>query len=208
MLIIERILPTEPGTISPGRKGAEMITFQNWVKAEGVHASFDIMHDGSYIYLIYYVKENQVRAINKGYHSPVWEDSCVEFFFSVKGEEDRYYNFEFNAIGTMLAAYGKDRHNRTPLPDSLLDQIEIIPSLGSKPVGMINKPTHWNLKIRIPIGTFAFTTLEDLSGLDGYANFYKCGDKLDKPHYLSWNPVQTEEPDFHTPRYFRHISFL
>jgi hypothetical protein len=208
MLIVEKITSAESGIQSTRRKGSHLINHQNWVKAEGVHASFDIMHDANQIYLHYYVKENQVRAVNTGYHSPVWEDSCVEFFFSAEGDNDRYYNFEFNAIGTILAAYGKDRHDRSPLPDDLLDQIEISPSLGFKPLGMINGPTTWNLKIRIPKETFALTPLKELSGLDGYANFYKCGDKLDKPHFLSWNPVMTQQPDFHTPRYFSHISFL
>ena len=24
------------------------------------------------------------------------------------------------------------------------------------------------------------------------ANFYKCGDELQKPHFLSWNPIKIE----------------
>ena len=39
------------------------------------------------------------------------------------------------------------------------------------------------------------------------ANFYKCGDKLSVPHYLSWNPVTTEKPDFHRPEYFGLLEF-
>ena len=38
-----------------------------------------------------------------------------------------------------------------------------------------------------------------LPGLDGMsirANFYKCGDELQKPHFLSWNPIKIEKPDF------------
>jgi len=31
------------------------------------------------------------------------------------------------------------------------------------------------------------------------ANFYKCGDELPLPHYLSWNPIYTETPDFYRP---------
>jgi hypothetical protein len=126
----------------------------------------------------------------------------------VKGDGDRYYNFEFNAIGTILAAYGKDRHERTPLPGDLLDRIVTLPSLGRKPLGIIEGPVRWELQVSIPREVLTYTPLSDLSGTDGYANFYKCGDKLDHPHYLSWNPVLTETPDFHTPRYFRHLSFI
>ncbi len=208
MLIVEKI--NSPGQVreSPRKRGSQTISNQNWVKAEGTHASFDIYHDGSRIHLHFFVDEKQVRAVNTGYHSPVWEDSCVEFFFSVKEDENRYYNFEFNAIGTILAAYGKDRHDRIPLPGELLDNVETDPSLGREPFGIIEGRKRWDLQISIPKESFLFTPLDDLSGVDGYANFYKCGDKLDRPHYLSWSPVLTEQPDFHVPRYFRHLSFL
>ena len=29
------------------------------------------------------------------------------------------------------------------------------------------------------------------------ANFYKCGDKTAHPHYVSWAPINTPQPDFH-----------
>ncbi|MGH2565575.1 MAG: carbohydrate-binding family 9-like protein, partial [Ginsengibacter sp.] len=38
-------------------------------------------------------------------------------------------------------------------------------------------------------------------------NFYKCGDKLPKPHFLTWNTVETEDPDFHAPEYFGSMEF-
>ena len=208
MLIVEKITSADLETSTPRKKGAQMLSAQNWVRAEGVHASFDIFHDGDHIYLRYFVQESQVRAVNTGFQTPVWEDSCVEFFLSLKGDNDRYYNFEFNAIGTILAAYGSNRHERSWLPEEVLKHIEIHPSLGREPFGIINTPTRWELKIRIPKETLVHTPVGDLSGLDGYANFYKCGDKLEQPHYLSWNPVLTEKPDFHTPHFFRHLSFL
>ena len=208
MLLVEKI-EAFPGEFPQfGQKGTENLNTQNWVKASGVRTRFQILHDGNHIYLRYEVSEPQVRAVNSEYHSPVWEDSCVEFFFSLKGDGDRYYNFEFNAIGAILAAYGKDRHERVPLPIDLLDRIVTLPSLGREPLGIIKGPVRWELQVSIPREVLAYTPLNDLSGTDGYANFYKCGDKLDHPHYLSWNPVLTETPDFHTPRYFRHLSFI
>ena len=33
-------------------------------------------------------------------------------------------------------------------------------------------------------------------------NFYKCGDETAIPHYGMWNPVGTENADFHRPEYF------
>ena len=182
------------------------IGHQNWVGAKEIKASFTIGHDGSNIYLLFHVEEPQVRAVNTEFNSPVWEDSCVEFFLTFDGD-DGYYNFEINAIGTVLGAFGKDRHKRLHLPDSFLARIETIPSLGRKPFESLDERTTWEMQLVIPMETFHFSTLKTLSGEDAHANFYKCGDKLKHPHFLSWKPVLTSTPDFHIPRYFGQLSF-
>ena len=38
-------------------------------------------------------------------------------------------------------------------------------------------------------------------------NFYKCGDETSKPHFVTWNPVGTETPDYHQSAYFGELSF-
>ena len=186
---------------------AHSIGHPNWVGAEDINVSFTIAHDGKNIYLSYLVEEPQIRAVNTEFNSPVWEDSCVEFFFSPAGDREYYYNFEFNAIGTVLGAYGKDRHQREHLPESVLSQVETIPSLGKEPIEGSRGRTSWSLQIRIPVGVLIHNKIEDLSGLVGHGNFYKCGDKLDLPHYLSWEPVRTPNPDFHLPVHFGLLSF-
>jgi hypothetical protein len=183
------------------------IAHQNWVSAPHVKAGFSIRHDGTSVYLYYQVKEPQVRAVNTGYNSNVWEDSCVEFFLSFDGDAG-YYNFEFNAIGTILGAYGTDRHQRVRLSDNQLSQVVTTPSLGRDPIENLDHPTRWSMKVVIPISVLQFTKMNTLSGINGHGNFYKCGDKLEHPHYLSWQPVGTSSPDFHTPRYFGPLSFL
>lgn len=183
------------------------ISNQNWVEAPGVNVAFAIRHDGTSIYLYYQVDEPQVRAVNTGFNSPVWEDSCVEFFLSFGGD-DGYYNFEINAIGTVLGAFGIDRHKRIPLPDSLLGLIETKSSLGQKPIDNLEQQTIWNMQLVIPLKVLHFSKITNLSGVDAHANFYKCGDKLKQPHFLSWKPVLSSTPDFHTPRYFGQLSFL
>ncbi len=183
------------------------ISNQNWVEARDVSAGFSIRHDGKSIYIFYQVEEPQVRAVNTAYNSPVWEDSCVEFFLAFDGD-DGYYNFEINAIGTVLGAFGKDRNKRLHLPDSFLSRVETSPSLGKDPIESLDERTKWELQLKIPVATFHFSRIESLSGVDAHANFYKCGDKLKQPHFLSWKPVLCSKPDFHTPRYFGQLSFL
>lgn len=184
------------------------ISNQNWIEAAQVSAGFSIRHDGSSIYLYYQVKEPEVRAVNTGYNSSVWEDSCVEFFLSLGADGDNYYNFEINAIGTVLGAYGPDRNQREWLSESLLSQVETTPSLGRQVIEKLEETTSWSMGVRIPVQVLTFSGIGDLSGLDGHGNFYKCGDKLKHPHYLSWKPVVLPAPDFHQPRFFGQLSFM
>ena len=202
-MIVEKItgldhIPTE---------AEHSISNQNCVEAPDVHAGFSIRHDESSIYLYYQVKEPQVRAVNMDFNSPVWEDSCVEFFLAFGGD-DGYYNFEINAIGTVLGAFGIDRNKRFHLADSLLSQIKTTPSLKREPIENLDQTSSWSMQLIIPIRVFHFTKLKTLTGVDAKANFYKCGDKLKKPHFLSWQPVLTSKPDFHSPKYFGQIYFL
>jgi len=194
-----------PKNLSPSE--THSMAHQNWVKAEGIKATFTMGHDGSDIYLSYRVLEPQVRAVNTAFNSPVWEDSCVEFFFSPSADQAYYYNFEFNAIGTVLGGYGKDRHKREHLPASVLSQVETLPSLGKKPIAGIWGVTRWDLQVKIPMEVLVFNKIEDLSGLKAKGNLYKCGDKLEHPHYLSWEPVRNPHPNFHLPEYFGELSF-
>lgn len=41
-----------------------------------------------------------------------------------------------------------------------------------------------------------------LSGLRAFGNFYKCGDELPQPHFISWSPIGHPTPNFHLPAFF------
>ncbi len=205
MMLIEKI---EAGSGFSPLNGEHLLAHQNWVPGGGTKVTFSIRHDGSSIYLFYEVVEKEVRAVNTDINSSVWEDSCVEFFLSLEADQHNYYNFEINAIGTVLGAYGPDRNQRERLSESLLSKVETTPSLGRIPFDNKQNNTPWNIQIKIPLEVLSHSAITNLSGTDGYGNFYKCGDKLKKPHYLSWKPVLSPTPDFHTPRYFGHLSFL
>ena len=38
-------------------------------------------------------------------------------------------------------------------------------------------------------------------------NFYKCGDHLSVPHFLSFAPIGVPKPDFHRPEFFCTLEF-
>ena len=159
------------------------------------------------IFLKYYVKEDYFKAEKTETNEMVCEDSCVEFFVSPE-DDGIYYNFEFNGIGTCLLGTGTGRENSTRSNPSIVSRIRRLSSLGDKPVEHREGSFEWSITVAIPIEVFFHHRIENLKGKTFRANFYKCGDMLKVPHYVTWNPVGTETPDYHQPRYFGMLKFV
>ncbi len=167
--------------------------------------SFRIGHCGNEIWLKYYVAEKYVLAQETRTNGDVYKDSCVEFFISVDGVN--YYNFEFSCIGTIHLAHGPGRGNRKPVDPGIIKKIEIESTLGKQPFAEKKGNFEWEMVIRIPVEILAFDNLKSFKGLKATANFYKCGDETSEPHFVTWNPVKTENPDYHRPEYFGKVLF-
>ncbi|PTN06284.1 carbohydrate-binding family 9-like protein [Mangrovibacterium marinum] len=166
---------------------------------------FKIAHNNEAILLQYQVRESELIARYSHNNEPVYKDSCVEFFVSFTGGKD-YYNLEFNSLGTCLGGYGPERQNRERLSADTLRQIKLQSTISRNSA---EQPDciEWQLNILIPASVFQHTPIDTLAGLKADANFYKCGDELSQPHYLSWKKIDTPTPDFHQPPYFGKIEF-
>jgi len=157
--------------------------------------------------LQYKVKEQSVRGLAASDNGEVWKDSCVEFFMT-PSDDNIYYNFEANCVGTCLVAAGASRHDRESARNQLVGTIRRFPSLGRHPFGERKEETEWDLALVIPY-TCLFQHPDYLpAGKTIRANFYKCGDDLSVPHFLTWNPIKTENPDFHRPEFFGTVKFV
>lgn len=168
---------------------------------------FTIAYTGSEILLKYYVKEDWFKAEKTESNQMVCEDSCVEFF--VSPSDDRiYYNLEFNGIGTCLLGAGTGREDSTRADPKIISWIRRKTSVGEKSVSERGGEFSWTITMAIPLTVFFHHELSDLKGKVFRANFYKCGDKLAVPHYLTWNPVCTVTPDYHRPEYFGLLKFV
>ena len=169
--------------------------------------TFTMAHSGDCIFMKFKVIERHTQATYRHNNAPVSKDSCVEFFISLDGGSD-YYNFEFNCIGTCKAGYGtKNRNERNYLSDDIIDRITRQASIrtgGNDSGGLI----AWELTVAIPVGVFCYDSLQSFKGLKSRANFYKCGDDLPEPHFIVWNEVKAQTPDFHLPEFFGKIHFL
>ena len=161
-----------------------------------------------YLYVFFKVYERKIRIQYTEFQAPVYKDSCVEFFINPFPEKRLgYINIETNAIGAMLIAFGRDRHNRRPIRKKDLSGFQIAPSL-KEPLDGYHGSELWTLKYRLPLKLFKIYYGEKIfSGLEARANFYKCGDETEFLHYGAWSPIQSSSPDFHRPEFFGRLIF-
>ena len=179
----------------------------NWPEAYSYapEVSFIIAHTGREILLKFFVKEQSVLALTTEDNGAVWTDSCVEFFIGL--DETGYYNFEFNCIGTALLGFRKERENFVHANQNILNTIERMSSSENQPFEERKGDQKWELTVKIPVTAFFKHNIQDLSGIKAKANFYKCGDNLSVPHFLSWNPITNPVPNFHLEKFFGEIEF-
>src|SRR5438270_3381813 len=125
---------------------------------------FKIAHNNNGLVLKYSVTENELNVNYQRSNEAVYKDSCVEFFFSI-GEEAGYYNFEFNAIGTCLAAFGVNRHNRNYLSNDIIQQIKTYTIITTFTDTVRN--INWELTVFLPVSVFSFHQVSGFKGLKG-----------------------------------------
>lgn len=168
----------------------EAVDNNNWADfAKAPETKVKIARLNDAVVVKFEVMESNPRAVNTADGQPVYEDSCVEFFCHVPGDE-KYQNYEFNSRGKLLASRRASRTEAVePRTEAELARISRYPQVNA---------SDWTLMAVIPA---------DLIGLkpdttEITANFYKCGDLTEHPHFASWNPIDTPAPDFHRPEFF------
>ena len=135
------------------------------------------------------------RAVNTEPDSAVWEDSCLEVFFSF--DSSNYVNLEANANSALRASFGPDRHGRKFLKDMAIPMPTVQASQSAD---------SWEIIVSIPLEMIKEVWGKLPKRGDSFtANFYSCGDRTPLPHYAAWNKVGTESPDFHRPEFFGKI---
>ena len=87
-------------------RGVSLKNFMGEYPAHFPETRAKLRYDGDHIYVIFHVRDRYVRAVAKKTNGRVWEDSCVEFFFSPGPDTERgYFNFEINCKGVFLFQY-------------------------------------------------------------------------------------------------------
>ncbi|MBW8323327.1 MAG: hypothetical protein K0M50_01050 [Prolixibacteraceae bacterium] len=165
-----------------------------------------IAYNDDELFLQYRVNEQSVKAEIAKSNGRVWTDSCVEFFLSPEGN-DVYYNLEMSCIGTALLGYRKKGEPTVHATDEQIATIRRTSSLGESPFAERKEQTDWEITMAIPWKVFFKHELTSGSGMKMRGNFYKCGDELTVPHFVSWTKIKTPQPSFHMPEFFGGLEF-
>lgn len=190
-------------TVMESKTQREYIEAANWAAYTYKPVTvFDIARTDKNLYIRYFVRGFSLKALYGEDGSPVYTDSCVEFFMK-KEEDTGYMNFEFNCIGACDASRRRSRSESESVTPEEYKSIRRYPSVRKDTFSEKTEIYSWELIVSIP-----FTVM----GLDPenlpekiMGNFYKCADDTQSPHYVSWNPIETAQPDFHRPEYFGEI---
>jgi len=202
---------------APSWRNIEPATITHWYP-EGVehrpHTQAKLQYDDDHLYVHFRVEDRYVRCIRTEYEQPVCRDSCVEFFVEPKPDHG-YFNFEINAIGTLLLTYIEDATRThegfvkfTKVPWDLAKDIAIRPAFNGPIDPERSEPVTWTTAYRIPLSLFAHYVgdLGHLPGQHWRGNFYKCADESSHPHWGAWAPIG-DELNFHQPRQFVALRF-
>ena len=154
----------------------------------------------------FHVRGLDLRAMNTEDNMSQFQDSCCEFFV-MDPDGSKYYNFEVNCLGKILAASGDGRKDRVRRPSEQMVRIRRISWMNEEiqplPFDHEGSIFTWDVAMIIPLDLIGVNPESLPDTLK--ANFYKCGDLTSHPHYLSWSPIGTPKPDFHRPEYFGEL---
>ncbi len=172
-----------------------------------------LQYNAEGIYGIFHVHDRYVKCIATCPNDPVCLDSCVEFFVQ-PASGTGYNNFEFNAIGTMLAMHVNDHHRSDGqfaqarfLTQTECTGVQVATTLSKPILEEIQHPINYEVGFFIPFQLFGETNQapRPVRGTVWRANAFKCGDNTSHPHWLSWHSVPSL--NFHLPDRFGRLIF-
>jgi hypothetical protein len=169
-----------------------------WTDDYGIRGHGQLCYSDDCLFVHLSATEKDIRAEYTEPLSPVYEDSCLEFFFKI-ADSQNYFNFEINPNGCLHTGFGPKK----------TDRIDIVRE-GAQEYFDIHTDKNsdgWEAFYRIPLKFIRLFYPDYKFEGELEANFYKCGNKTVDKHYLSWSPVDLESPNFHCPEYFGTIRF-
>lgn len=174
---------------------------QQWTDPVNINAYAQLCYSDDALMVHMWAEEENIRATypKSDVLGHTYEDSCLEFFFSPVAGDARYMNFEYNPNGCVCVQVGTGREDRIRM--AFEDDI-----FEAEPR---RTEDGWEITYSIPFSFLKnlYPDFQAESGEEISGNFYKCGNLTVQKHYISWNPIDSETPDFHRPEDFGRLIF-
>lgn len=146
-----------------------------------------------------YSHEKAPRTYINEIDGKVYTDSCLEFFCNFLPEiSSEYVNFEINSNGVLHCAFGSGRHDRKFVR-------QLVKSKNMPKPITIKSEDCWCIQFTITTDFIKEVYNSEISFKSGsviFGNFYKSGECCDPIHFLTWSPVETKTPNYHSPEFF------
>lgn len=171
-----------------------------WLEPCMVEARAQACYDDNALWIRMEAQESPIRAMLTGELDSVCTDSCLEFFFAPDQGDRRYFNFEFNPLGTIYLGFGAERSTRVrQIVRNSRELFHQNPFYTDK---------GWGIEFKIPLSFVQMYFPGYTFSGESCCNFYKCGDQTEAPHYLAWAPLTSEHPDYHRRQDFGILHFI
>lgn len=163
--------------------------------------------EGQGLFVRMYCREQDPKREFRNHRENVWKDSAMEVFlaFGRPGTDGRirddvlYLNFEMNANGALYAKYGWGKKDRKFVPDRVYEECGCRAEIGED---------GWKVEVLFPqwflaeVCDYHYTAEPGPEQTRMYCNFYKISESPEIEHYMSFQKIESDSPNFHRPSCF------
>ncbi|MDE2807972.1 MAG: carbohydrate-binding family 9-like protein [Gemmatimonadota bacterium] len=192
----------------PSWEAAEVIdefVFPWWTEGAKDRTEARLLWDDAHLYAAFTAHDPHISATLIGRDSPVSRDDCVEVFIAPDTSQvTNYFNFEFNALGTILDRSPRDDRSSSWNGEGVQVAIDIRGTLNQE----TDQDTLWTTEIALPFAVFApyAPNLPPTTGDAWRLNLYRTGGAVNL-QYITWSNTLTPKPQFHVPERFGVVHF-
>ena len=156
------------------------------------------------LYISFVALDKHISAVLTERDDPVSRDDAVEVFVAPDTSDvHQYFNFEFNALGTIL-----DRSPHTDRSSSWNSEVAVAIRVEGTLNEEVDEDSVWVTEVAIPFSTFAgfAPALPPAPGDTWRLNLYRIGGAVN-PQFSVWSDTRTERAQYHVPERFGVVHF-
>jgi hypothetical protein len=169
-------------------------------------------HSDEFLYIAYNVFDKCIFATFKNHDDPLFEEEAVEVFMGPgKNWPRRYFEFQFNCLGTSFDARVKNptgsRHNKGFEVDRKWNCVGLLTAAKVYQLRRAYKSTklksgRWTVEVGIPWKSILPKEKNICQIPFWRINFFRIDGYPKQTHFLSYSPTYKSPPDFHVPQKF------